>query len=308
MIFPCFNEELVLPESSKIIFSYFENLISNGQISKNSRICFIDDGSTDKTWEIIESFNKNYIIGIKLSRNFGHQNALLAGLETFKDKFDIYITMDVDLQDDIYVIENMIQKAKEGKDIIYGVRKDRSSDTFFKRFTAEIFYKMFSKMGVNIINNHADFRLINNKALNFFLKYKETHLFLRAIFPSIGLNYDLVYYKRKKREKGTSKYPLKKMISFAWNGITSFSATPLKLVLYIGLITILISFILLVWASIQLIKGHTITGWYSTITLIIFFGGVQTFAIGIIGEYIGKIFIQTKSRPRYLIEKLTNHD
>jgi len=304
MIFPCYNEEAVLPDSTVKIFNYFEDLINQNMISPKSRICFVDDGSQDKTWNIISKIEKPYINAVKLSTNFGHQKALLAGLSTFVNQFDAYVTLDVDLQDDIQVVTKMIEKFKENYEIIYGVRSDRSNDNFFKRKTAETFYKLFEKMGVKTVYNHADFRLISNRALQHFLEFNESHLFLRAIFPAIGLKHTNVYYKRLKRELGESKYPLKKMLAFAWDGITSFSVAPLKFVLFIGLLAIVISIGLLTWASVQLLLGNTITGWYSTVTLIIFFGGLQTFAIGIIGEYIGKIFIQTKNRPRFLIEKI----
>jgi glycosyltransferase involved in cell wall biosynthesis len=304
LIFPCYNEEAVLPDSFNKITIFFKELISEKLIDKDSKICFVDDGSKDKTWEIISSLKNEYVTGIKLSNNFGHQNALLAGLESFKNKFDAYITMDVDLQDDIFVIKQMISEYNKGNNIVYGVRNDRSTDSFFKKTTARIFYKIMLFLGVNSIPDHADFRLIDNKALLQFLQFTETHLFMRAIFPAIGLKHSKVYYKRRKREYGETKYPLKKMLSFAWDGITSFSAKPLKIVLLTGIITIFISIILFLWASIQLISGKVVTGWFSTITLIIFFGGLQTFALGIIGEYIGKIFMQTKNRPRYLIDSI----
>ena len=304
LIFPCYNESEVLPEVLPKIFDFFNHLIASEVISDQSRVCFVDDGSSDDTWQIISNTDNPYVNAVKLSTNFGHQKALLAGLDTFKDKFDIYITLDVDLQDDINVVKDMIDAYYKGNNIVYGVRNDRSSDTFFKKTTAQLFYKLMGFLGVNVIYNHADFRLIDNKALNQFLSFKESHLFLRAIFPSIGLQSTEVYYKRLERTKGTSKYPLKKMLTFAWDGITSFSVKPLKMVLFIGIFALIVSLILMIWASIQLITGNTITGWFSTITLIIFFGGGQLFALGIIGEYIGKIFIQTKNRPRYLIDKI----
>ncbi len=307
LILPCYNEEEVLPDSTKKIFAFFDQLISENYIEQNSKICFVDDGSKDMTWKIISNLNHKYVYGLKLSNNFGHQNALLAGLDHFKNQFDVYITLDVDLQDDITVIKQMISEYKKGNNIVYGVRKDRSTDSFFKRNTAKLFYNFMTWLGVNTIPNHADFRLIDNKALLQFLQYTETHLFLRAIFPSIGLKHSKVYYNRLKRQYGETKYPLKKMLSFAWDGITSFSVKPLKLVLFTGIITLFISIILFIWASIQLLRGEVVTGWFSTITLIIFFGGLQTFSLGIIGEYIGKIFIQTKNRPRYLIDQIINN-
>lgn len=304
VIFPCFNEEDVLKNIIDRFFLFFENLIDSETISNDSRICFVDDGSKDKSWDIITSFPQKYIDAIKFSNNYGHQRALLAGLECFKNEFDAYVTLDVDLQDDYNVITEMISKYKEGNDIVYGVRNDRTTDSVLKRGTAKLFYKIMDKMGVKTVDDHADFRLISNKALLFFLEFRETHLFLRAIFPVIGLKHTVVYYKRLAREVGESKYPLKKMISFAWDGITSFSATPLRMVLLVGLFSVLLSILLLFWATIQLLSGNVIHGWFSIITVVIFFGGIQTLAIGIIGEYIGKIFIQTKERPRYLIDKI----
>ncbi len=308
VIFPCYNEEEVLKTIINRFFSYFEGLINRKAIAKNSRICFVDDGSKDKTWREINDLKSEYVYGIKLTNNFGHQKALLAGMDTFKNEFDAYVTLDVDLQDDFTVLEEMLEKLHGGTDIVYGVRNDRTTDSPLKRKTAGLFYNIMEKMGVKTIHNHADFRLINNKALHALLTFPESHLFLRAIFPVIGLNHDVVYYKRQSRDVGESKYPIRKMISFAWEGITSFSATPLRLVLVVGLISILISIGLLVWATIVLLLGKGVTGWFSMITVIIFFGGVQTFAIGIIGEYVGKIYVQSKNRPRYLIDTVYKKD
>ncbi|MDM1522354.1 glycosyltransferase family 2 protein [Empedobacter sp. 225-1] len=306
IIFPCYNEEEVLIKTKNEIVEKFTKLVSKKIISSDSKICFVDDGSKDKTWEIIESFKEINIIGIKLARNVGHQFTLLAGLETLKNSFDAYITMDVDLQDDINSIEDMISEYTKGNDIVYGIREERITDTFFKRKTAELFYLFMMKLGVNIHYNHADYRIINNKVLLEFLKFNESHLFLRGIFPLIGFQQSKIYYKRKERVLGESKYPLKKMLSFAWEGITSFSDKPIKLVLNLGIFSILISLLLGFWALIQMLLGNTITGWTSIIVLIIFFGGIQTLSLGLIGEYIGKIYIQTKNRPRYGVEKLKN--
>ena len=304
VIFPCYNEEEVLSKTIYEFFHFFEELVEKSLISSDSRICFVDDGSKDQTWNIIMKFTKTYIRGIKLSNNFGHQKALLAGLEKFKDEYDTYVTLDVDLQDDYHITEQMIIEYNKGFDIVYGVRNDRSSDSMIKRKTAGLFYTLMNHMGVNIIPNHADFRLLSKKALTELLRFPETHLFLRAVFPAIGLSHTIVYYKRMAREEGNSKYPFRKMLSFAWDGITSFSATPLRMVLLVGLFSIILSIILLFWATLQLLLGNVIHGWFSMITVIIFFGGIQTFAIGIIGEYIGKIYIQSKNRPRYIIEKI----
>jgi len=306
IIFPCYNEEEILFQTKNEIVNKFGELKHKNLISWDSKICFVDDGSKDQTWEIIESFKEENIIGIKLARNVGHQFTLLAGLETLKNQFDAYITMDVDLQDDINSLSDMIEEYLKGYDIVYGVREERTTDTYFKRKTAEIFYTLMIKMGVNIHYNHADYRLINNRVLLEFLAFKESHLFLRGIFPLIGFQQSKIFYKRKERLLGESKYPLKKMLSFAWEGITSFSDKPIKLVLNLGIFSIVVSLILCVWALIQLLLGNTITGWTSIIVLIIFFGGVQTLSLGLIGEYIGKIYIQSKNRPRYGVEKLKN--
>lgn len=306
IIFPCYNEEEILTKTKNEIVEKFTKLVSKKIISPDSKICFVDDGSKDTTWKIIESFQETNIIGIKLARNVGHQFTLLAGLETLKDIFDAYITMDVDLQDDINSIEDMIIEYSKGNDIVFGIRDERTTDTFFKRKTAELFYLLMIKLGVNIHYNHADYRLINNKVLLEFLKFNESHLFLRGIFPLIGFQQSRIYYKRKERELGESKYPIKKMLSFAWEGITSFSDKPIKLVLNLGIFSIFISLILGCWALIQLVLGNTITGWTSLVVLIIFFGGIQTLSLGLIGEYIGKIYIQSKNRPRYGVEKFKN--
>ncbi len=304
IVLPCYNEEMVLRDSIFSLFTYFEDMVAQADISAESRICFVDDGSDDLTWKRIEEFTQPYVRGIKLSKNFGHQKALLAGLESFANEFDSYATLDVDLQDDHRVLKEMILCQKKGFDIVYGVRNDRTTDNFFKRGTARAFYKLMEHLGVKSIKNHADYRMINNKTLSSFLQFKEYHLFLRAIFPLMGFRTTIVYYKRQARGSGNSKYSLRKMIAFAWEGITSFSTTPLRLVLAAGLFSLLISFVLMIWATIELLIGNTITGWFSIITLIMFFGGIQTFAIGILGEYIGKIFVQVKSRPRYIIEKI----
>lgn len=306
ILFPCYNEEEVITHTLGQITLKLKDLISSQLISAESKVCFIDDGSKDKTWQLIESFDNPFVNGIKLSRNTGHQYALLAGLETTKNKYDAYITMDVDLQDDINAIDKMISEYIKGNDVVYGVRNDRSNDTFFKRKTAEAFYKIMNKLGVKTVFNHADFRLISNRALLEFLKYKETHLFLRGIFPLVGFNQSSVYYKRKERSHGVSKYPLRKMLSFAWEGITSFSDKPIRFIMVVGILSVLISIILALWAFITLILGNTIKGWTSIIILIVFFGGIQTISLGIIGEYIGKIYIQSKNRPRYGVDKVLN--
>ncbi len=306
IILPCYNEEEVLDISKNHLLNKLNNLIEEKIINEKSKLCFVDDGSKDKTWEILGSYNETAIISVKLANNFGHQFALLAGLETLKGDFDIYITIDVDLQDDINCIDKMVTSYINGDDIVYGVRNDRKNDTYFKRKTATLFYNLMSKMGVNSIKHHADFRLISNTVLLEFLKFKESHLFLRGIFPVIGFKQGVVYYKREERSLGESKYPLKKMLSFAWDGITSFSNKPLKVVLYIGVFSLILSVFLIVYALAQLIIGNVVSGWTSILIAIVFFGGLQTLAIGVIGEYIGKIYYQVKRRPRYIIETIHN--
>jgi len=304
IILPCYNEEEILNFSKQKLLNKLNNLISLNKISGDSKLCFVDDGSSDQTWKILDSYHQKEIITIKLANNFGHQFALLAGLETLKNSFDAYITIDVDLQDDINCIDLMVDSYMNDDDIVYGVRNDRKNDTYFKRKTATLFYNLMSKMGVNSIKHHADFRLISNTVLLEFLKFKESHLFLRGIFPVIGFKQGVVYYKRKERSLGESKYPLKKMLSFAWDGITSFSNKPLKVVLYIGVFSLILSVFLIVYALAQLIIGNVVSGWTSILIAIVFFGGLQTLAIGVIGEYIGKIYYQVKRRPRYIIETI----
>jgi len=303
VIFPCYNEEEILRASYDKFIVFFELLIDEDLIHPESKICFVDDGSTDSTWQIIEEVKNAQIHALKLTNNFGHQKALLAGLETFRDKFDAYVTLDVDLQDDYQIIVKMLEKINGGYDIVYGARNDRSNDSFFKRKTADWFYKFMLYLGVKTVPHHADFRLLNNKALKNFLEFSETHLFLRAIFPYIGLNHTVIHYKRNKRESGKSKYPLSKMMSFAWDGVTSFSVKPLRFILLMGVLSTILAILLMGWFTLQYLMGNTISGWFSIIAIIIFFGGIQTFAIGIIGEYVGKIFMQVKNRPRYIIEK-----
>ena len=306
IILPCYFEEEVLDITFEQLDLFFKELAKEKIITNDSRICFIDDGSRDKTWDIIDVLSKSneHVIGIKLSRNFGHQFALLAGLETTFNQYDSYITIDADLQDDITVIKQMILKQEEGMSIIYGVRAGRGSDSFFKKHTAQIFYRMMAKLGVNTVYNHADFRLINNKVLENFLHFRESHLFLRGIFPLVGFKSGIVEYDRKNREAGETKYPLKKMLAFAWEGITSFSIKPLKIVTSLGFLTLLVSLILSAWTIYTKLLGKDVQGWSSTILVILFFSSVQMISIGILGEYIGKIYQQTKNRPRYIIEKI----
>jgi glycosyltransferase involved in cell wall biosynthesis len=306
IVIPCYNEEAVLVETTQRVETLFNEMIKNREISDDSFVCFVDDGSRDKTWEIIEDIsNQNpHFKGIKLSRNFGHQNALIAGLMQLKDSADALISMDADLQDDIMVIREFIEKYKEGYEVVYGVREDRSKDSTFKRATAEFFYKFQSFMGIESVSNHADYRLLSQKALNVLAKFKEINLFIRGVVPLIGFRSCSVYYSRGERFAGESKYPLKKMILFALDGIASFSIVPLRIITVIGFIIFLFSLFIIFWVLIEkYLLGTTIQGWSSVIISIYFMGSIQLMSMGIIGEYVGRIFQQSKGRPRYIIDK-----
>ena len=305
VVIPCYNEELVLKETTKRLREKFDELLKKKVISKKSKVLYVNDGSKDKTWELIEEINKedNTFGGISLSRNRGHQNALVAGLLTAKEYADIVISMDADLQDDINAMDEMLEKYLNGADIVYGVRNKRDKDTFFKRVTAEGFYKFMKVMGVDIFFNHADYRLTSKRVLDEFSGFKEVNLFLRGIFPLIGFNEEIVYYERQERFAGVSKYPLKKMFNFAWDGITSFSVKPLRLICVLGFMVLFISLCIMLYALIQKIFGNTVDGWSFLTISIWFIGGLQMISIGIIGEYIGKIYNETKERPRFIISK-----
>lgn len=305
IIVPCYNEEEVLPQSSSKLLDLLMKLITKNIISSNSKIYFIDDGSKDKTWKIIDKLvdsNIN-IVGIKLSRNYGHQHALLAGL--FSAEGDALISIDADLQDDINVIEQMIDAYRNGNDVVYGVRKKRNVDSTFKRISAEGFYKIMHIMGVNIVFNHADYRLLSRKVVEHLKSFTEVNLFLRAIVPLIGFESTTVYYDRIERFAGESKYPLKKMLSFAWDGITSFSIMPLRFITITGFLVFFITLFMSIWIlSVRLFTDQAVPGWASTVLPIYFIGGIQILSIGILGEYIGKNYMETKSRPRFIIEKV----
>lgn len=310
VVVPCYNEEEVLGETSRQMLLLFDEMKSDGLINERSRIVFVDDGSKDKTWEIINSLSDNHseIAGIKLARNAGHQNALLGGLMTVKDDCDCAISIDADLQDDIHVIPDMIKAFQDGCDIVYGVRDKRETDTFFKRATAEGFYKLMGAMGVKIIFNHADYRLMSRRALEEFSKFPERNLFLRGMVPLVGFKSTSVYYHRNERFAGESKYPLKKMLSFAVDGITSFSISPIRLISGFGAAVCVIAVIMAVYAFIQKLMGHTSEGWASLMVSLWFIGGVQLLSVGLIGEYIGKIYKEVKRRPRYIIETYKNDE
>lgn len=311
IVVPCYNEEEVLKIASKALREVLDDLVSKEKISKDSFILFVNDGSKDRTWELIEEEQAAYplqVCGVKLAGNVGHQFALTAGLITAKDMSDVTVSIDADLQDDITVIEEMIDKFHAGCDIVYGVRKERKTDTFFKRTTAQGFYKLMNLMGVKTVYNHADFRLMSKRAVEEFSKYKETNLFLRGMMPLIGYRTDCVYYDRKERVAGESKYPLKKMIALAFNGISSFSVKPISMILGMGLFIIFTSILAAIYALISYFTDHVVPGWTSLILSIWFLGGLQLLAIGLVGQYIGKIYIEVKERPRYNIEKVLTAD
>ncbi len=310
IIVPCFNEEEVLPNSTKQLVDVINNLKEKGKIAPNSGILLVNDGSRDKTWELIKKENKKYncVYGLNLAANVGHQNALFAGIDCTKDICDFSISIDADLQDDILAIEKMVDKYNSGTDIVYGVRSDRKSDSFFKRTTAQGFYKFMSAMGVKTIYNHADFRLMSSRAMKQLCCYKERNLFLRGIVPEIGYKTDTVEYSRKPRTAGKSKYPFKKMLNFAWQGITSFSIKPISVISFLGASIIFFSIIAFIYTLISYFLKHTQPGWSSLMISIWFLGGVQLFAIGMIGQYVGKIYIESKERPRYNIEELLMDD
>lgn len=305
LVIPCYNEEEVLPITKKALTEKMESLIKENKISKESKVMFVNDGSKDKTWELIEEYHKEnpLFVGVKLSRNKGHQNALLAGLMTAKKYADITISMDADLQDDIGVIDKMIEENNQGSEIVYGVRSSRKRDSWFKRFTAESFYKLMRVMGVEVVFNHADCRLMSKRALDELENFDEVNLFLRGIVPLIGFKTSVATYERNERAAGESKYPLKKMLSFAWDGITSFSVKPLKMITTLGFLMLFISIIMIIYTIIVKILGNTVDGWAFIMLSIWFIGGVQLVSVGLIGEYVGKIYSETKHRPRYIIEK-----
>lgn len=303
---PCYNEEEVLRDSAEKLNIKFNDMMVEGKITSDSKIVFIDDGSKDRTWSIIsELHNENPVFqGIKLTRNRGHQNALLCGLMTLKDKADAVISIDADLQDDINVFDEMVDKFENGCDVVYGVRSKRATDTFFKRFTAEAFYKILNRMGAKVIFNHADFRLMSRRALEAFSLYKETNIFLRGMVPLVGYKSDIVKYERAERLAGESKYPLKKMLALAWEGVTSLSIQPIRMITWLGGIVFAVSLIFIIYTLISFFVGAAVSGWASTLCSIWALGGLQLLAIGVIGEYIGKIYLETKRRPRYIVEEI----
>ena len=306
IVVPCYNEEEVLPETAKRLRAKLEQLMAAGTVSGDSRVLFVNDGSKDRTWDIISDLHREcpLFCGVDLTRNRGHQNALLAGLMTAKDRADAVISMDADLQDDIDAVDAMMEKYLEGVDIVYGVRSSRKTDTFFKRFTAEGFYRVMNALGAETVFNHADYRLMSKRALEGLAEFTEVNLFLRGIVPMIGYRTDTVEYERGERFAGESKYPLKKMLAFAVEGITSLSVKPLKMITGLGFLIFLISLVMIVWNIVRWATGNTVTGWASLACSLWAIGGLILLALGVIGEYIGKIYLETKARPRFRIREV----
>lgn len=310
IVVPCYNEEEVLPETSKRLKAKLLHLMEAGKISRKSRVMFVNDGSRDRTWEMIDELHRSDPIfsGVNLSRNRGHQNALLAGLMTAKDRCDAAISMDADLQDDIDAVDAMVDKFRAGCDIVYGVRSSRKKDTFFKRFTAEAFYRLMNAMGAETVFNHADYRLMSRRALEGLAEFKEVNLFLRGIVPMIGYTSATVEYERGERFAGESKYPLKKMLAFAMEGITSLSTKPIRYITALGILIFLVSIIMLIVFIIQWAAGMTVAGWASVICSVWAIGGLLLLSLGVIGEYVGKIYLETKERPRFLIREVLDDE
>lgn len=308
LVIPCYNEEEVIGETNKRLNDKMNSLIKQDKISSDSKIVYVNDGSKDNTWNLITKMHNEYnmVSGICLSRNKGHQNALLAGLMTVKDLCDAVISMDADLQDDINAIDEMVDKFLEGKDIVYGVRSSRKTDTFFKRSTAQGFYKVMNVLGVEVVYNHADYRLMSKRALDALSEFNEYNIFLRGMVPLVGFESDVVYYERNERFAGESKYPLKKMLAFAFEGITSFSIKPIRMITTLGAFVFFLSFIMFIYTISRFMAGETVSGWSSLIISIWSLGGLQLLGIGIIGEYIGKMYLETKARPKYIIKEFLN--
>lgn len=310
LVIPCYNEEEVLPETSRRLKEKVASLVERGKIDGGSRIVFVNDGSKDRTWEVIKALHEedDVFSGVNLSRNRGHQNALLAGLMTVKDYADLTISMDADLQDDIDAVDEMIEKYLSGIDIVYGVRSSRAKDTFFKRATAEGFYKVMNLMGANTVFNHADYRLMSRRTLEGLAEFQEVNLFLRGIVPMIGYSTDVVYYERGERLAGESKYPFVKMLSFAVEGITSLSIKPIRMITFLGFFIFLVSIGMLIYSLVRHFMGATIVGWTTLMVSVWAIGGLILLSMGVVGEYIGKIYLETKARPRFLIEQFLNKE
>ena len=307
IVIPCYNEQEVLPVTSGMFLEKITSLIEKGRVAPESRVVFVNDGSKDNTWNIIQDLAKSdeHFEGVCLSRNRGHQNALLGGLMTVKDRCDITISIDCDGQDDINAMDAMVDAYWDGCEVVYGVRSKRDTDTFFKRFTAEGFYKLMNWMGAQVVFNHADYRLMSSRVLNEFANFKEVNIFLRGMVPLVGFKSTSVYYERAERIAGESHYPLKKMLALAFDGITSLSVKPIRLITGFGALISVISFVGVIWAVIEAILGSTVAGWASTTSIVCFMGGIQLLCLGVIGEYIGKIYLETKQRPRFIISETT---
>lgn len=302
---PCYNEQEVLYDTTEKLTAKFDSMIDDGKITADSKIVYIDDGSKDKTWEIISELHKSnrYVNGIKMSRNRGHQNSLLGGMLTIKDDCDCVISIDADLQDDINVFDKMVEDFENGSEIVYGVRSKRATDTAFKRMTAQGFYKILSLLGAEVVYNHADFRLMSRRALNALASFKEVNLFLRGLVPLVGYKSSIVEYERSERLAGESKYPLKKMLGLAWDGVTSLSMKPIRMITTLGVIVFCISILMLIYSVFMWAIGNTVSGWTSMTVSIWAIGGLQLLAIGVVGEYIGKIYMETKKRPRFIVDE-----
>lgn len=310
IVIPCYNEEKVLPVTAPLFRNKLKSLIDAGKISENSRIMFVDDGSGDKTWEIISSLSKgeNCFCGISLSRNRGHQNALLAGLMEAKSLCDVTISIDCDGQDDLDAMDKMVDEYLGGADIVYGVRDSRKTDTVFKRATAHLFYKFLKLMGAETVYNHADYRLMSAKALEALSEFREVNIYLRGMVPMVGFKSTCVYYDRRERLAGKSHYPLRKMLSLAVSGITSLSIKPIRLIAAFGFFVAAVSLLGIIWSIVMLVLHKTVPGWASTVSIICFLGGIQLLSLGVIGEYIGKMYLEIKGRPRYIIDRRTNEE
>ena len=307
MVIPCYNEEEVLPITAPLFLQELQDLSEKGKIHPDSRILFVNDGSKDGTWEIIKRLSREdeHFCGIAQSRNRGHQNAVLAGLMEAKDRCDITISIDCDGQDDVHAMEAMVDAYAAGNDVVYGVRSSRDTDTWFKRSSAQAFYRLLSRMGAETVYNHADYRLMSRRVLEAFEGFQEVNLFLRGLVPLVGFSSTSVYYERNERLAGESHYPLKKMLALAFDGITSLSVKPIRIITGLGLFVALVSFLGVIWAVVTSLSGHTVPGWASMTCIICFIGGIQLLSLGIIGEYIGKIYLETKHRPRYIISERT---
>lgn len=307
VVIPCYNEEEVLPVTSKLFLEELQDLIQKNKISGESRILFVNDGSRDRTWEIIKQLSRadSHFIGISQSRNRGHQNAVLAGLMEVKDRADITISIDCDGQDDVKAMEAMVDAYHNGAEVVYGVRSKRDTDKFFKRFTAEIFYKLLNLMGAEVVFNHADYRLVSSRVLLEFSSFKEVNLFLRGLIPLVGFISTSVYYERHERMAGKSHYSLSKMLGLAFDGITSLSIKPIRMIAGIGIGVSVLSFIGVIWALVTQFTGRTVTGWTSMVCVVCFMGGIQLICLGVLGEYVGKIYMEVKARPRYIISERT---